>query len=541
LEGTERSGVEVTTATSDKGGWAGLARTHISTPWPFWLKEFVVCPEVFLFGGLRSSIAVASGMAGMEPTKEMLTTFESISDIMKFLEADIGAEPYKTIIAATGAGVDTKPSLLALVKESEIEDTFKGIEVNLIAKSTMRHFFHICQLVAGVAVTRDAMADLRKHGETLQREIHELKGTRVSSTAEANRVKLNTILSQTRDTEITVMDAGGINMAYARYQAVYGAKSIPPPDAEPTVEQLSGLAHVLGSKTAPYVDFAVWGPHGHRIQKRLKLSALQLKSDGTWGHLELNGPADIDMWTMSYDLLSSALIMLDVVDLGPLQMYKKMITGYHKRYGHTTWHIVYQADTRMRLEQMDRLLRAAAANHDRATREGKTSDFKPERPWNSVWLDSINDGNWWRYELEEPALLHLNRKAATSSSVGGDARVGFSNNVVAEADRGSSLMGEGPPAKRRATGDRRVHETTNGKYTHNRKGKPLCPGFNSGSCKNTVRGSWCGDRQEHVHLCDRCLGNHTSLECGHKDMPQTHWAKKGFRKGKGKGKGKGKF
>ena len=47
LEGTERSGVEVTTATSDKGGWAGLARTHISTPWPFWLKEFVVCPEVF--------------------------------------------------------------------------------------------------------------------------------------------------------------------------------------------------------------------------------------------------------------------------------------------------------------------------------------------------------------------------------------------------------------------------------------------------------------------------------------------------------------
>ncbi len=44
---------------------------------------------------LRSfpSIAVASGRAGMDdvgPTKEVLATFVSISDILKFLEADIG-------------------------------------------------------------------------------------------------------------------------------------------------------------------------------------------------------------------------------------------------------------------------------------------------------------------------------------------------------------------------------------------------------------------------------------------------------------------
>ena len=100
------------------------------------------------------------------------------------------------------------------------------------------------------------------------------------------------------------------------------------------------------------------------------------------------------------------------------------------------------------------------------------------------------------------------------------------------------MMGEGPPTKKRATGDSRVHETVNGKYTHNRKGKPLCTGFNNGSCKNTVRGIWCGDRPEHMHLCDRCLGNHASSECGHKEIPQTHWSKKG-QKSKGKGKGKG--
>ena len=58
-------------------------------------------------------------------------------------------------------------------------------------------------------------------------------------------------------------------------------------------------------------------PRGQRIQEKPKLTALQLRSDGTWENLALNGLADIKLWTMSYDLMCTVLIMFDVVDLGP--------------------------------------------------------------------------------------------------------------------------------------------------------------------------------------------------------------------------------
>ena len=61
-------------------------------------------------------------------------------------------------------------------------------------------------------------------------------------------------------------------------------------------------------------------------------------------------------------------------------------------------------------------------------------------------LDAINDAAWWRYDFEEPALLHLNGGAASVSQVGHDARTRF---------RGSSLQSEGPPNKKRLTGDHR--------------------------------------------------------------------------------------
>ena len=166
---------------------------------------------------------------------------------------------------------------------------------------------------------------------------------------------------------VSILDANKVNLSYARYQAVCGARSVPPPGSEPTTQQFVGLAHVIGTLAAPHVDFAVCEPRGHRIQKKLKLMALQLRSHG--------------LWTMSYDLWCAAVIMSDVVDLGPPQLYKKLITGYHRRCGSSVWHIVCQTDTRMRLEQVDRLLRVAVANQERAKQEGQVTDFEPNRPW----------------------------------------------------------------------------------------------------------------------------------------------------------------
>ena len=148
------------------------------------------------------------------------------------------------------------------------------------------------------------------------------------------------------------------------------------------------------------------------------------------------------------------------------------------------------------------------------------TDFKPDRPWNTVRLDAISDASWWMYELEEPAFLRLDLRAATVSQVGHDTRTSFSNTVV---------------LKKRLTGDEKHHETTGDRYTHNRKGKPLCSDHNSGRCSNRVWGISCGDRPEHVHMCDKCWSSHISSGCSHQEMPQTCGSKK-VQKGNGKSK-----
>jgi hypothetical protein len=72
--------------------------------------------------------------------------------------------------------------------------------------------------------------------------------------------------------------------------------------------------------------------------RRLRLYGLQFASDGTRRQVEQNGPADMDMWQALYVLHETAFIMLDVIDLGPLQRYREMILYYHRRYGTVVWH-----------------------------------------------------------------------------------------------------------------------------------------------------------------------------------------------------------
>ena len=168
----------------------------------------------------------------------------TVEDVWKFLDGDISKEPYSAISVVMGATGSTKPALLGMVTEEEAESTIQSAPMSLVAKSVTRQVSHICRMASGVTAPREAV---RQHSEKLQKELVELKGARVASSAEENRVKLNTIFSQTSETEVPILDPEKVNLAYARYQAVYGAKSVPPPDAEPTTEQLSGLAQMLAT------------------------------------------------------------------------------------------------------------------------------------------------------------------------------------------------------------------------------------------------------------------------------------------------------
>ena len=54
---------------------------------------------------------------------------------------------------------------------------------------------------------------------------------------------------------------------------------------------------------------------------------MQFSAGGILQNIELNGPADLDVWSYCYDVLQNSLFMMDAVSLGPLMAYSKMIRG----------------------------------------------------------------------------------------------------------------------------------------------------------------------------------------------------------------------
>ena len=91
------------------------------------------------------------------------------------------------------------------------------------------------------------------------------------------KLKLKEIIDQSSEEECEVMSETAIAAAYARYEALFGEGESPPVDEDPTEEQLSALNHLLSTNLCPYVDFCIFGPHGHRILKKVKLISFEVQ------------------------------------------------------------------------------------------------------------------------------------------------------------------------------------------------------------------------------------------------------------------------
>eukprot|EP00971_Amphidinium_carterae_P332818 6467167-Amphidinium_carterae.1 len=83
--------------------------------------------------------------------------------------------------------------------------------------------------------------------------------------------KVSHILDQASDVEIVVMSEDAIRKLFEQYSRTMGGK--PQAREEPSADQLSALAHVLGRDEVPFVDFAIWGPDGRRSGRLMKFQA----------------------------------------------------------------------------------------------------------------------------------------------------------------------------------------------------------------------------------------------------------------------------
>ena len=136
-------------------------------------------------------------------------------------------------------------------------------------------------------------------------------------------IQLASSLDQALSGEITYLP----DEEYRSYHANYFAAmdELPAPDVAITREQLAGLKHVVGQHSAPYADFAIFGPHGIRFAKRSKLSGKIIDADGVLQGVETYSPSTVTMWCGSYDVLTTGLLMLRVVSRPKLAKYRKHI------------------------------------------------------------------------------------------------------------------------------------------------------------------------------------------------------------------------
>jgi len=110
----------------------------------------------------------------------------------------------------------------------------------------------------------------------------------------ARKLKLSSVVDQTLDAEVQPLSTQEVNDMYTTYRTRYGDD--PNPDCEPTADQLSAVKQLVSSGNNPYIDFAVYGPHGLGLLRKLTFAAFALNSMGEWSRRELPGPPDIEAW-----------------------------------------------------------------------------------------------------------------------------------------------------------------------------------------------------------------------------------------------------
>jgi len=206
-----------------------------------------------------------------------------------------------------------------------------------------------------------------------------------------------------------------------------------------------------------------------------------------------------------------------------MDRYQQKIKKLYSAYGAQCWALLYQADTRMRLEQFERILRRGQVLHQASLADGGAkTDFNPRWPWEWVFEQATEyEHTFWTDEFERPALLikaHVDRigqhlEAGTGTGSSNSGGTAFVEPRQPRDQPPPDKYGSQERSRSRQLTER-MHNVQDDKYTTNRQGVELCRHFNKGECVNTVPGKggapMCGRDPRLAHQCELCLGQHAA-------------------------------
>ena len=209
----------------------------------------------------------------IDPPEGDWPSFKTLANVMTF--AGLAGEPAdKDTIAGSlcyllGSDGSDHPRVFVLIPEDDF--------------SKLLEKWKVPAMVGGLLVLQDPTPRQAGQGALVGRTcrvVVGLKSTPLSAPAAATsattpspkrKVKLSSVINQTDDMEVDILDEVAITDAYARYSKKIGAA--PAPDQELSSEQLTTLHALFQSGRAPYTDMAVWGPYHHRLAKKIRLKA----------------------------------------------------------------------------------------------------------------------------------------------------------------------------------------------------------------------------------------------------------------------------
>jgi len=356
--------------------------------------------------------------------------------------------------------------------------------------------------------------------------------------------KLATTIDQGLDDEVTTVSEADLSQGYVKYETRMGKP--PSEDREPSVDQYTGIAHLISLQAPPYADFSVFGPHSIRLRKRMRLGGFFIAADGTLEKCELFGPTSASDWSRSYRVLSTILIMQEAVFPEELDAYHNHIANYAARYGDRCWPTIYQADVRMRQERMQTIRRHGVQMHNADPQAAAQAGFDENKPWRYVWTQAVLESSFWLKEIQEKCLLLLTKVSTAEALLDGDVRVGCSGSQASAAQLASEGRARSPrrAAQLPPARNREHNANDDGTMKTNRSGRELCRNFQVGNCDESPPGAPgnCPRDRRLVHQCAKCLsrdhGAHHPAECS-KSAPRPSILPKGRgRSGGGRGSGR---
>ena len=265
-------------------------------------------------------------------------------DLMRMPTLTGRQEVENSLLSVLGVQPDTLIGALGIIGESEFENAVSAWKIPIDHTNEAEGTREPTLGERGAALYLGSIARRKVTGQAAtMTPPAALPSVPVVTSTSVRRVKLSQVLSQLDDTEVDLVSETEM---FSRYEVLYGKGQRPHQDHEPSIEQLSALKALADSGQCPYADFAIFQPHAARIMKRIKFSGLIMGKSGALMHAELYGPPDIESWRASYEVWSTAMVMLDLIDLGPLQAYRSRLELLHTRYGDSkVWPLLYQADT----------------------------------------------------------------------------------------------------------------------------------------------------------------------------------------------------